>query len=115
MARLKFEQSTRFGTTAKAARRDLDATLLIVLAAVPAVLIVWLVPPPLGLPALSAVSFAIAGCSAVLAYHSGTHPGPDALTLWDVAGVYALIWIGAGTFSDPEHVIQLFDQIVSVW
>jgi hypothetical protein len=29
-----------------------------------------------------------------------------------VAGVYALIWIGAGLFSDPEHVIQLFDEIV---
>jgi len=97
----------------RSAIRGLDATVLIVVAAIPALLIVWLVPPPFGLSALSAASLAISGCSALLAYHLGADRRADAITLWDVAGAYALIWVGAGILSDPEHVIQLFDQIVT--
>jgi hypothetical protein len=34
------------------------------------------------------------------------------MTPWDVAGVFALIWVGAGMLSEPEHVVQLFDHIM---
>jgi hypothetical protein len=111
MARLRLEQSSRFGLISPRPGRTLDLRILIVLVAVPALLIVWLVPLPLVLPALSMVSFAIAGCTAVLAYHAGADRHADAITLWDIAGAYALIWVGAGVFTDPERVIQLFDQM----
>jgi hypothetical protein len=112
MAHLKLEQDTRFRSTFRSAGSDLHPAVLIVPAAVPVLLILWLVPPALVLPTLSAASFVFAVSAAALAYNSGVDRRSDGITLWDVAGGYAMIWVGAGILSDPEHVIGLFDQIL---
>ncbi len=71
-------------------------------------MLAWLLPAPLVPPALSIVSFAIAGGVALYAYCSGADRGADGITAWDVAGAFALIWVAAGTLSEPETVLQLF-------
>ncbi len=56
-------------------------------------------------------AFTAAGVVALLAYHSGADRHAGGITPWDVAGVFALIWVVAGMLSEPEHVVQLFDHI----
>jgi hypothetical protein len=111
MALPKSEHGSTYGFTLHSAGQHLDLPVLIALAAAPVLLLVWLVPLPLVMPALSVVSFTIAGCVALLAYHSGAGRHTDGTTPWDVAGLFALIWVGAGMLSEPEHVVQLFDRI----
>jgi len=84
---------------------------LAVLVAIPALLIVWLIPTPLILPAFSIVSFMIACIVALWAHHSGVDRRAPGLTLWDVAAVFALIWIGAGVISDRRDIVQLLDLL----
>jgi len=84
---------------------------LVVLVAIPALLIVWLSPTPLILPVLSIVSFVIACIVAVWAHYSGVDRRAPGLTLWDIAAVFTLIWIGAGVISDRRDVVQLFDLL----
>jgi hypothetical protein len=112
MALWKSEHSFAYGFTRHSPGQHLDLPVLIALAAAPGLLLVWLVPLPLVLPALSIVSFTVAGLVALLAYHSGADRHADGMTPWDVAGVFALIWVGAGMLSEPEHVVQLFDHIM---
>ena len=33
------------------------------------------------------------------------------MTFWDVAGFFAVIWVGAGMLSTPEHVVEFFDHM----
>jgi hypothetical protein len=116
MALWKSEHSSAYGVAPHSAGQHLDLPVLIAFAAAPSLLLAWLVPLPLVLPALSVVSFTIAGCVALLAYHSGADRHADGITPWDVAGVFALIWVGAGMLSGPEHVVQLFDHItMALW
>jgi hypothetical protein len=86
----------------------IDLAALIAIAAAPGVVLAWLLPVPLIAPALSIVSFAIAGGVALYAYCSGVDRHADGIHAWDVAGAFALIWVGAGTLSEPETVLQLF-------
>ncbi len=111
MALRKSEHGSADGFTLHSPGQHLDLPVLISLAAAPGLLLVWLVPLPLVLPALSIVSFTIAGVVALLAYHTGADRQANGITPWDVAGVFALIWVGAGMLSEPEHVVQLFDHI----
>jgi hypothetical protein len=76
------------------------------------VLLVWLVPPPLVLPALGLVSFTAAGVVALFAHYSGADRHADGITLWDVAGAFALIWVAAGILSEPEHIVQLLGHVM---
>jgi len=92
----------------------LELFVVIAITAASSVLLVWLVPPPLVLPALSFVSFVIAGIVALFAYCSGADRHADGITLWDVAGVFALIWVAAGMLSEPKHVVQLFGHLTMV-
>ena len=85
-----------------------DLAVLIALAAAPGVLLASLLPVPLVLPALSIVSFAIAAGVALYAYCSGADLHADRISAWDIAGAFAVIWIVAGTLSEPENVLQLF-------
>ena len=87
------------------------AAILMAAAAFPVLMIASLVPPSLLMPVLSLVSFLAAGVVALFAYYAGTDHRAPGITPWDVAGVFALIWIGAGMLSEPEHVIQLFGHI----
>jgi hypothetical protein len=68
-------------------------------------------PRPLVMPALSTVSFLAAGIVALFAYYSGADRHSPDVTPWDVAGAFALIWVGAGMLTEPEHVVQLFGYI----
>jgi hypothetical protein len=81
---------------------------LIAIAAAPAVVLAWLLPVALVPPALSIVSFAIAGGVALYAYCSGVDRDADGISAWDIAGAFALIWVAAGMLSEPETVLQLF-------
>jgi hypothetical protein len=84
---------------------------LLLLTATPALLLVWLLPLPLVLPALSITSFTIAAGIALYAYCSGADRRCEGLSLWDVAGLFAVIWIVAGMFSEPENVLRLFGYL----
>jgi hypothetical protein len=107
----KSEHSSAYGSTLHSPGQHLDLPVLIALAAAHGLLLVWLVPLPLVLPALSIVSFTVTGVVALLAYHSGADRHAGGITPWDVAGVFALIWVVAGMLSEPEHVVQLFYHI----
>jgi hypothetical protein len=107
----KSEQSVASGP---AVHGRLDPPLLsLVVAATAAsgLLLAWTVPTQLFLPALSFLSFAAAGMVALFAYYSGADRRTAGITLWDVAGVFALIWIAAGMSSEPEHVVQLLGHL----
>jgi hypothetical protein len=103
----------------RAARRSLtggpgpylDLAALVAAAAAPAVLLAWLLPAPLVLPALSIVSFAIAIGAALYAICSGADRHADGITAWNVAGLFAIVWVAAGAFSEPENVLQLFGHV----
>jgi hypothetical protein len=82
--------------------------LLVAIVATPAVVLAWLLPGPLLLPALSIVSFIIAAGAAVHASWSGADARIGGIRAWDVAGAFALIWIAAGVLSEPDDVLQLF-------
>jgi hypothetical protein len=90
----------------------LELPLMIALAAAAGLLLLWLIPLPLVMPAICMVSFANAVLLALWVYCSGTDRQADGITLWDVGGIFALLWIGAGILSKPEHVVQLFDRMM---
>jgi hypothetical protein len=111
MALWKSEHSLAYEITRHSPGQHLELPVLIALAVASGFLLVWLVPLPLILPTLSIVSFTVAGFIALLAYHSGADRHADRITPWDVAGVFALIWVVAGMLSEPEQVVQLFDHV----
>jgi len=88
---------------------------MVATAAAVSLLLVFLLPlpPALVLPALSFVSFAAAVIVALFAYYGGVDRHAEGVTLWDVAGVLVLIWIGAGMLSAPEQVVQLFGPMTT--
>ena len=110
----KSEHDHAYGLARHYAGHLLDLPLLIALAAAPGLLLAWLVPLPLVLPAVSIVSFTVAGLVALWAYRSGVDRHTHGITLWDVVGIFALIWIVAGMLSVPEHVVQLFDHMMMI-
>ena len=112
MALWKSEHSPGYEFTLHSSGHRLDLPVLIATAAAPGLLLVWWVPLPLVLPVLSIVSFTVAGIIALYAYYSGADRHAAGITPWDVAGAFALIWIGAGMFSEAEHVVQLFGHIM---
>ena len=109
----KSERSSAHGFALHSPGQYLELPILIAIAAaLVGLLIFWLVPLSLVMPVLSIVSFTIAITLALLAYYTKVDRRAEGITLWDVAGVAALIWIGAGMLSEPEHVIQLFGHIM---
>ena len=91
--------------------RYLDWATLVAIGAIPALLFVWLIPLPLVLPVLSIVSFLIACIAALFAHYSGIDRHAAGITLWNIAAVFTLIWIGAGMIGGPKQIVQLFDQL----
>ena len=108
----KVEHGSAHGTNLHTFAPHLERAALIVAASACGLLIVWAVPASLVLPALGAASFAFAVAVALFAYCSGADRKAHGVTLWDVAGGFALLWLAAGMLSEPEHVVQLFDQMV---
>jgi hypothetical protein len=72
-----------------------------------------LVPQPLVLPAVSVLAFAAAAIVALFAYATGADRNADGVTLWDVAGGFAVIWVAAGVMSDPEHMVRLYVHLTT--
>ena len=95
------------------ALRWLPPQLGVVATAASVLLLVLWVPPPLVLPALSFASFVAAGVVALIAWWSRTDHRAEGLTLWDLAGVFALLWIVAGMLSEPEQVAQWFGPVTA--
>jgi hypothetical protein len=81
---------------------------------VSAILIFWLVPAGLLVPALSL--FAITGAATAAAYAWGTHAPRrgSGVTAWDISGACALCGIAAGMLSEPENVVQLFGLATTI-
>jgi hypothetical protein len=88
-----------------------DYAVLAVVVAAPPVLLLWLVPLPFVLPALSIVSFAIAGLVALVARHAGTDRRAPGLTAWDISALFTAIWIVAGLMSGVRPLTELFDRL----
>ena len=105
------EHSSAYGLTLHTLAPQLGLAVLTATAATFSLLLVWSVPLPLVMPALSTVSFLAAGIVALFAYYSGADRHSPDVTPWDVAGAFALIWVGAGMLTEPEHVVQLFGYI----
>jgi hypothetical protein len=84
---------------------------LIAIAIVQVFVLLLLVPRPLVLPVLSLLSFVIA-CSAAL-YARSIHASRDAQgqTIWNVAYVFAWVWVVAAVMSKPKHVLDWFDNL----
>ena len=91
--------------------RALDLAALVAIGAAPVLLLLWAVPLPLVLPALSIVSFVIACVVALFAHCSGVDRTAPGITPWDIVAVFTLIWIGAGMISGPKQIVELFEQL----
>ena len=108
----KSEHDSTYGPALHKLEPRLDLSVVVMAAAASGVLLVWFVPPPLVLPALGLVSFTAAVVVALFAYCSGANRRADGITLWDVAGAFALIWVAAGMLSEPEHIVQLLGHVM---
>src|SRR5262249_10941771 len=90
--------------------RYLDLAVFVALGPSPCLLLPWLIPLPLVLPALSIVSFTIACVAALFAHYSGVDRHAPGITFWDVAAVFTLMWIGAGMIGGSKQFIHPFEQ-----
>lgn len=89
--------------------RYLDLLALAGLAATPGILFNWIMPLPFVPPAICVISFLIACIFGWFAFYTGASRRAAGLTAWDVAGVFAVLWAGAGFASDPNALVQLFE------
>ena len=94
--------------------RHLDLAALVVIAAAPGLLLLWLIPLPLVLPALSIMSFMIAGVAALVAHHSGIDRRAPGVSAWDIAALFTLIWIIAGMMGGTRQFAELFDRLGTI-
>jgi hypothetical protein len=100
--------------TPDAPARHLHVADLVVIAATPSLLLLWLVPLPLVLPALSILSFVIAGVVALMAHYCGIDRHAPGISAWDVAALFTLIWITAGMMSGTKQFVALFDRLAAI-
>ena len=92
--------------------RYVDLAAFVAIVAAPGLLLAWLLPLPLFLPALSIASFAIACVVALFAHCSGVDRHASGITLWDVAAVFTLIWVGSGMIAGSKQFAQFFDHLL---
>ena len=93
--------------------RAFDLAALFEIATALVLLLLWAVPLPLVLPALSIGSFIIACVVALLAHCSGVDRAAPGMTLWDIVAVFTSIWIGAGMVSGPRQIVELFERLAT--
>jgi hypothetical protein len=84
------------------------ADALIGAAIVGFIMIFWLVPPALLLPAFSLFAVTCAAAAAAFAWRTGATRESRNVTAWDFSGAFVLGGIAAGMLSEPENVVQLF-------
>src|SRR5262249_24404493 len=108
----KSEQGAAYGPALHKLGPRLDLSVVLMAAAASSVLLVWLAPAPVVLPAPGPVGFPAAGVVPFFAHCSGADRHADGITLWDVAGAFALIWVAAGMLSEPEHIVQLLGHVM---
>jgi hypothetical protein len=85
--------------------------LLSTLIAAPAFLMIRLLEPGLILPALSILFFSHAAIAAIVAVLIHADRNSKNITLWDIAGAFALMGCAAAIFSEPHQVTVLFEQL----
>lgn len=71
-------------------------------------LLLWLLPAPLILPAVSALLLAAACAFALLAWRR-PQPHQSQLSYWDLAGAVTFIGIAAALLSEPDQALPLFE------
>jgi hypothetical protein len=113
MAFWNLEQDTRSAFAIDARTRQLDLAALAAIAVAPALFLLVLVPGPLFLPALSIVSFAVACIAALFAYFAKVDHRTPRAAVWDIAAIFTVIWIVAGTMSGPKRIFEFFDRITA--
>ena len=87
-------------------------TLLSVLIAAPAFLMIRLLEPGFVPPAFSILLFSDAAIAAIVARSIHVHINSDNLTVWDIAGAYTMMGCAAAIFSKPDQVVRFFEQLV---
>jgi hypothetical protein len=113
MALWKTEHDFQPQFTLHVPARALDLAALFAIGVAPVLLLLWAVPLPLMLPALSIGSFIIACVIALVAHCSGVDRAARGMTLWDIVAVFTSIWIGAGMASGPKQIVKLFEQLAT--
>jgi hypothetical protein len=74
-------------------------------------LLIWLLPVHLVVPALSVASFIFACGAAIIAYRFGAdHRAPGA-SAWDIAAAFAFIWIATGLMTSTKQLVRLFHYV----
>jgi hypothetical protein len=76
--------------------------------AIPPIVFLFLVQPPLVLPSMSALALVSAAVVALVAWCLSSKRQSRGITLWDVSGAYAFIGFAAGMLSDPQQVVELW-------
>src|SRR5690242_6228949 len=89
----------------------LDVAALAGLAAVPGLLFNWLMPLPFMPPVICVVSFLMACAFGWFAHCTGADRRSDSALAWNIAGIFAVLWIGAGFASDSKYLVQLFETL----
>jgi len=86
---------------------------VVVIVAAPILVLFWLVPLPLVLPALSITSFVFACVAALVAHYSGIDRHAPNVSAY-IAAAFTLIWIGTGMMSGTKQVLELFDRLAMI-
>jgi len=89
----------------------LDLAALAGLAAAPGILFNWLILLPFMPPVICVVSFLMACAFGCFAYHTGADRRSARFTAWDIAGIFAVLWVGAAFASNPKYLVQLFEVL----
>jgi uncharacterized membrane protein len=87
-------------------------TLLSVLIALPAFLMISMLEPGLVLPAFSILLFAAAAIAAIVARSSHVYKNSATVTLWDIAGAFTMMGCAAAILSEPDQAAQFFEELV---
>jgi hypothetical protein len=69
-----------------------------------------LIPLTLVPPVLSILSFVIACGVALYALFTKANRDAQGVAIWDIAGAFTFIWIIAGMMSNPNHLLDWFDN-----
>jgi hypothetical protein len=86
-------------------------TLLSVLIAGPAFLIIHLLEPGLILPALSILLFSYAAIVAIAAYSIHADWNSENVTLWNISGAFTMMGCATAILSEPDQVAQFFEPL----
>jgi 4-amino-4-deoxy-L-arabinose transferase-like glycosyltransferase len=87
-------------------------TLLSVLIAAPALLMIRSLEPGFVPPAFSILLFSYAAIAAIVARAIRPRRNSENVTLWDIAGAFTMMGCAAAIFSETDQVVRPFEQLV---